>query len=97
MRDRIFMMALFVTVNACNGETIPSEPKQETKPAQVESAAEMADVEDLTDQPALAPDEPTTKLGAMPIAEDLEEEADRVIVQDNLEAELDRIEMEITD
>ncbi|NLE88076.1 MAG: hypothetical protein GX607_16950 [Myxococcales bacterium] len=51
-----------------------------------------------TDAPRaeLAPEQPQTKLSGVPLPEDLEEEAARTLSPDNLEAELDRLEAEIT-
>lgn len=43
----------------------------------------------------LSPDAPRTKLGEVPVAADLELEADRTVAIENLEAELDRLEAEI--
>jgi hypothetical protein len=43
----------------------------------------------------LSPDAPRTRLGEVPVAADLEMEADRSVAIENLEAELDRLEAEI--
>lgn len=45
---------------------------------------------------ALSPDTPKTTLAGLPTPEDLEEEAANTLAADNLEAELDRLEAEIT-
>jgi hypothetical protein len=45
---------------------------------------------------ALSPDVPDTKLSGLPTPEDLEEEAAKTLAPENLEAELDRLEAEIT-
>ena len=44
---------------------------------------------------ALAPENPATELGDVPVFEDLEEEAERTVAIENLESELDRLEAEI--
>ena len=44
---------------------------------------------------SLAPDTPSTKLGELPVASDLEEEAHKTVALENMEAELDRLEAEI--
>lgn len=43
----------------------------------------------------LSPDIPRTRMGEIPVAADLEVEAERTVAIENLEAELDRLETEI--
>ncbi|GEM_PF-1281628 len=74
-------------------ETTASPPSTEN----VDAVAHLSPSELPEPQgaPLLAPALPTTRLGNYPVAEDLEEEAERTISPENLEAELDRLEAEI--
>lgn len=79
---------LLLAVTGCKKEETREEPSAPVVQPAEKPSAPVAEL-------PLAPDVPTTKLGELPIAEDLEEEAARTIVVDNLEAELDRLEAEI--
>ncbi len=86
-------LALAVGAGCDKKEEPSSEPATPvtTAPADraVQSVAEGPRAE-------LAPEQPQTKLTGVPLPEDLEEEAARTLSPDNLEAELDRLEAEIT-
>ncbi len=74
---------------------------KEDKPAPTEGAAPAASVTAPAAAtpaalPPLSPEKPATALGTVPTPEDLEGEAERTVRVDNLEAELDRLEAEIT-
>ena len=69
------------------------EPKTETAP--VSQPAEVPAPAPEIELPDMSPDEPQTTASEIPVAEDYEEEAERTVHADNLEAELDRLEAEI--
>lgn len=86
-------MALFALA------AVPGCKKDEEKP-KVEEKAEKKDEEKPKAKARpksneLSPEVPLTRLGEIPTAEDLEEEAAKTVSVDNLEAELDRLEAEI--
>lgn len=70
-------------------------------PESASLAAELPDPRKTVEPPPssgarpLAPDLPRSEVGALPVAEDFEEEASRSMALENLEAELDRLEAEI--
>lgn len=69
-------------------------PEQESEPPK---PAEPAAVPEPTPAPAakVEQSEPKTVVDGVPTVEDFEEEAEDTITEDNLEAELDRLEKEI--
>lgn len=84
-------LALLATTPLACKKDEPKD-KKEQKAEKPEKKPEKAKV-DLT---PLAPSEPETKVAGTPVAEDYEEEAARTIRLENLEAELDRLEAEIS-
>jgi hypothetical protein len=87
------VLALAFSAQACKKD----EPKKEEKDKSAKVDAKPAK-EKPKKRPRvapLAPDEPRTKLGDFPVSAELEEEADRTVAIENLEAELDRLEAEI--
>ncbi|HSC87870.1 MAG TPA: hypothetical protein VLC09_11390 [Polyangiaceae bacterium] len=68
-------------------EVTPEAPAPTAAPAPAPAVAEG---------PELAPEQPSLASNDLPTPEDFEEEAERTVKVDNLEAELDRLEAEIT-
>lgn len=81
-----------VTLSACEKKEEPQAATPTTEQAQVAPSQPNAEVR----LAALAPEEPKTAVSGVPTPEDLEEEAAASLSPDNLEAELDRLEAEIT-
>ncbi len=71
------------------------DPK-EKQGQKVEKKAEKKAEKPKVNLTPLAPSQPETKVAGVPVAEDYEEEAARTIRLENLEAELDRLEAEIS-
>ena len=96
MKRIIALLAFGLALGACDKKEAPSQEAAITEkaPAPAQPATPAAE-EDLGPLPDLSPDQPSTKLGEHPVAEDLEEEATRTISSDNLEMELERLEAEI--
>lgn len=100
MKSAYFALLSLVLI-ACDD----SPSKQEEAPAPAASGSESpaaAEAPTPTSEtadasPELAPESPTTELGDIPTFEDLELEASKTIVVQNLEAELDRLEAEIVE
>lgn len=90
----VAFVALCVGAGCEKKEEAPSEPA--TPVTAKPSAAKTAQRPTEGPLAELAPEEPQTKLSGVPLPEDLEEEAARTLSPDNLEAELDRLEAEIT-
>ena len=90
-----FMLSLTIAASACNPQQ--EEKKEATKATQPEAkvAVEAATPAEALTLPELSPEEPKTKLGELPVAEDLEDEAAKTVNIDNVDLELDRLEAEI--
>lgn len=98
--SRIFAVLLALAVVPACGNKKEEEAK---KAAEAEKAAKKAEKpkppkksKPKVKLAGLSPSTPRTKLGDIPSAADLEMEADRTVAIENLEAELDRLEAEIT-
>lgn len=84
-------IGLALALSGCKKDAPPKKDKKEKKEAKKEKKAPLTPV----DLPPFAPDEPKTKVEGAATAADFEEEADKTVVYENLEAELDRLEAEI--
>lgn len=94
MTKILFSSLVVLTVSLGCNKTEEPQPKADTAEPPEESPVAEEDSK-LPPPPNLAPENPTTQLGPYPVPGDLEAEADKSIVIDNLEAELDRLEAEI--
>jgi hypothetical protein len=81
-----------LALTGCDKKDEPKDAPAAAQDAQVAPSQPDAEVRVA----ALAPEEPKTVLSGVPTPEDLEEEAATSLSPDNLEAELDRLEAEIT-
>lgn len=80
---------------ACEKEEEPA-PSVPTTAEQTHTAPARPAEEEKVSLGALSPDLPKTTIAGLPTPEDFEEEAARTLSPDHLEAELDRLEAEIT-
>jgi hypothetical protein len=71
------------------------EPKEQPAPEPTVEAPKPEPKQAPKRLASLAPDEPRTRISDVPTSADLEEEANRTVAVENLEAELDRLEAEI--
>jgi len=95
--SRLTAMTVILSLSFLAPACKKDEPKKEEKDksAQVEAKPTKEKPKKRPRVAPLAPDEPRTKLGDIPVSAELEEEADRTVAIENLEAELDRLEAEI--
>lgn len=91
MNRALFASLLVLTLSACS----KSEPKKEPAPEPKVEAPAPEKKEAPIRIASLSPDEPRTRIQGIPTVPDLEEEANRTVAVENLEAELDRLEAEI--
>ena len=83
------ILSLAALSTACSKKEEPAPaPEVAAKAAPAAATPEPAADAPLVG-PELAPDEPTTELSEFPVAPDLEDEADRTVVLDNLGEEPD--------
>ena len=91
----LLLTSAALAVVACNqADTSKSEDTKANAPAAKVVVESATAAESLT-LPELSPEEPKTKLGELPVAEDLEEEAEKSVNLDNIDLELDRLQAEI--
>lgn len=92
--SRITAVLIALTIApACGNKKEEEAKKAEVKPAEKPKPPKKA--KKKVKMARLSPDSPRTKMGEIPVAADLEVEAQRTVAVENLEAELDRLETEI--
>jgi hypothetical protein len=87
------LLAFGFTACTPKEEAVVDQSKSEQAEPQV--AVDAATAGEPLTLPELSPEEPKTKLGDLPVAEDLEDEAEKSVNLDNIDLELDRLEAEI--
>ncbi len=95
-RSLIVLLVLGLSPMGCEKEP-PPEPDEMAEPApEPQSKPKSKSKKRKPNLPSLAPAEPKAEVEGPPTPPDFEEEADKSIHFENLEAELDRLEAEIT-
>jgi len=87
------LLPLVVALSGCK----KSEPEPQSEPEKTAEVAKPAEPEPEKAEPARDTSLPETEVtDGIPTEEDYEDEAEKVITADNLEAELDKLEAEIS-
>jgi hypothetical protein len=90
----VLITAAFATFG-CAQDNKPAEEKPAPAAPEAKVDVDAAKTAESLTLPELSPEEPKTKLGELPVAEDLEEEAEKSVNLDNIDLELDRLQAEI--